>query len=57
MGAGLSLVLVCSVFQCMYVFDLVFWQPLGGGVCDQYPVIRIGDKHYMMSLRMMKAVW
>jgi hypothetical protein len=26
-------------------------------VCDQYPVIRIGDKHYMMSLRMMKAVW
>lgn len=24
---------------------------------DQFPVIRISDKYYTMSLRMMKAVW
>jgi hypothetical protein len=26
-------------------------------VQDQYPVIRIGEQFYTMSLRMMKAVW
>ncbi len=33
------------------------FQPLGGGVQDQVPVIRVGDSFYSMSLRMMKAVW
>lgn len=32
-------------------------QPKTGTVFDQFPVIRIGDKYYTMSLRMMKAVW
>jgi hypothetical protein len=37
---------------------LVTWvQPKNGKVQDQYPVIRIGDRYYTMSLRMMKAVW
>lgn len=33
------------------------FQPLGGGVQDQVPVIRVGDSFFSMSLRMMKAVW
>lgn len=38
--------------------DIVSWvQPKGGSVTDQYPVIRIGDSFFTMSLRMMKAVW
>ena len=37
---------------------LVTWvQPVGGTVEDQYPVIRIEDKYFTMSLRLMKAVW
>ncbi len=37
---------------------LVTWvQPKGGGCTDQFPVMRVGDKYYTMSLRMMKAVW
>jgi hypothetical protein len=32
-------------------------QPKSGTVEDQFPVIRIGDRYYTMSLRMMKAVW
>lgn len=37
---------------------VVTWvQPKDGKVEDQYPVIRIGDSYYTMSLRMMKAVW
>jgi hypothetical protein len=32
-------------------------QPLDGGVQDQFPVIRVGDSFFSMSLRMMKAVW
>lgn len=37
---------------------VVTWvQPKEGKVEDQYPVIRIGDKYFTMSLRMMKAVW
>ena len=37
---------------------LVTWvQPVSGTVEDQYPVIRIDDKYFTMSLRMMKAVW
>jgi hypothetical protein len=32
-------------------------QPKAGTVLDQFPVIRIGDKYFTMSLRMMKAVW
>lgn len=37
---------------------VVTWvQPKGGKVEDQYPVIRIGDEYFTMSLRMMKAVW
>lgn len=37
---------------------LVTWvQPKNGSVQEQYPVIRIGDKYFTMSLRMMKAIW
>jgi hypothetical protein len=37
---------------------LVTWlQPNSGGISDQFPVIRIRDHYYTMSLRMMKAVW
>ena len=37
---------------------IVSWiQPKSGGVSDQFPVIRIGIKHYTLSLRMMKAIW
>jgi hypothetical protein len=32
-------------------------QPKAGTVEDQFPVIRIRDEYYTMSLRMMKAVW
>ena len=32
-------------------------QPKSGTVQDQFPVIRIKDEYYTMSLRMMKAVW
>lgn len=32
-------------------------QPKSGTVEDQFPVIRIKDRYYTMSLRMMKAVW
>ncbi len=32
-------------------------QPKGGTVQDQFPVMRIGDEYFTMSLRMMKAVW
>jgi hypothetical protein len=32
-------------------------QPQAGGVEAQFPVIRVGDDFYTMSLRMMKAVW
>ena len=38
--------------------DVVTWvQPKSGTVEDQFPVIRIRDQYYTMSLRMMKAVW
>ena len=37
---------------------LVSWlQPLGGGVQDQVPAIRMKDEFYTISLRMMKAIW
>ena len=37
---------------------IVSWiQPKSGGVNDQFPVIRVGNKHYTLSLRMMKAIW
>ena len=32
-------------------------QPHAGKVEDQFPVIRVDDQLYTMSLRMMKAVW
>ena len=32
-------------------------QPKAGRVEDQFPVIRINDAYFTMSLRMMKAVW
>jgi len=38
--------------------SIVSWiQPKQGNVDDQFPVIRIGDKHFTLSLRMMKAIW
>jgi hypothetical protein len=37
---------------------LVTWlQPNSGSITDQFPVIRVKDQYYTMSLRMMKAVW
>ena len=37
---------------------LVTWlEPISGGVQDQFPVIRVKDNYFTMSLRMMKAVW
>ena len=37
---------------------LVTWlQPHGGKVTDQFPVIRIHDQYYTLSLRQMKALW
>jgi hypothetical protein len=37
---------------------LVTWlQPIGGSIDDQFPVIKMHDKFYTMSLRMMKAIW
>lgn len=32
-------------------------QPKCGSVEDQFPVIRVGDEYFTLSLRMMKAVW
>lgn len=37
--------------------DPLLRQPKAGTVEDQFPVIRIRDEYYTMSLRMMKAVW
>ncbi len=37
--------------------SLTLMQPKGGTIEDQFPVIRIGDEYFTMSLRMMKAVW
>ena len=37
--------------------ELTRLQPKSGTVEDQFPVIRISDRYYTMSLRMMKAVW
>lgn len=37
---------------------LVSWlQPVGGGVQDQVPAIKVRDEFYTISLRMMKAIW
>ena len=37
---------------------LVTWvQPVGGGVTDQFPTMRIRDEYYTLSLRMMKSIW
>lgn len=37
---------------------LVTWlQPREGKVTDQFPVIRVRDKYYTLSLRQMKALW
>lgn len=37
---------------------LVSWlQPIGGKIDDQFPAIKMCDKYYTMSLRMMKAIW
>jgi hypothetical protein len=37
---------------------LVTWlQPHDGKVTDQFPVIRISDQYYTLSLRQMKALW
>lgn len=33
------------------------FQPKGGKIDDQIPVIRIQGQYFTMSLRMMKAVW
>jgi hypothetical protein len=38
--------------------SLVTWlEPNSGGIDEQFPAIRVKDKYYTMSLRMMKAVW
>jgi hypothetical protein len=35
---------------------LVTWiEPKNGGISDQFPVIRVKDNYYTMSLRMMKV--
>ena len=37
---------------------LVSWlQPVGGGVHEQVPAIRVNGEFYTISLRMMKAIW
>lgn len=37
---------------------LVTWlQPREGKVTDQFPVIRVRDQYYTLSLRQMKALW
>jgi hypothetical protein len=51
-GAGSFL-----VFGSLLARSLMEQQPKSGTVQDQFPVIRIKDEYYTMSLRMMKAVW
>ena len=54
MGAGAALLggsRGCGLTPCSHC------QPKSGTVEDQFPVIRIKDRYYTMSLRMMKAVW
>lgn len=54
LGAGCFFGCVCG--GCAQLTAL-WWQPKGGTVKDQYPVLRIHGDCYTMSLRMMKAVW
>ncbi len=38
--------------------SIVSWlQPRAGGVSDQFPAIRIDQRYFTLSLRMMKAIW
>lgn len=50
-------VLLANASPAWSFCKFVLRQPKSGSVEDQFPVIRVGDDYYTLSLRMMKAVW